>query len=520
MRIFHSCILLATLAVCCAGRTGRCAEEHRRVVLIKTHKTGSSTLANIIYRFGEARNLSFLFPQDDLRLGWPGAFPGKFVDAGEAGKDANDRKTFDVVAFHAVLNHRTMLRFVPSAKFISIVRDPVSQFTSAWYFFKNGDLKVRSAANAGTKSEASLTLAAINSIFPPYRSAQIAHDTGRHVPVVDPTSVDKAAGASASVLKRMKVMNRLLNSQSFTLGWADFKTAVFTAKVSRAAAQSSGGVLVSKPFLPTAEMLEGDVNDTLIVRFFAYLDRVMDVILVVERLDESLVVLGRCLCWDLRHLEYLPVNVHKKAYLAGAKDDPLLAARLRQLLHVDEALYAFANTRLSRQLYSLREETIPALARDATARATSTAVPSAATLDFLRKDILFLQQRTAILGAECNDGSGRGNATKSSRCWRLLADQRAYCQHLKALRGIPCSRQKYKNTAAYNELPPSIQNTATRCELRQRQVLRGSSGNSRRSGGRGILSGADGKNGRGAASAGAALLVSSSRAPLLGIQKS
>ena len=111
--------------------------------------------------------------------------------------------------------------------------------------------------------------------------------------------------------------------------------------------------MTSEPFLPTAALLEGDVDDGLISRFLRYLDRVMDVVLVVDRLDESLVVLGASLCWPLDDLKYLPVNVHRKEYRAGAKDDPLLAARLKQLLHVDERLFAFANARLTKQLRAL-----------------------------------------------------------------------------------------------------------------------------------------------------------------------
>ena len=64
--------------------------------------------------------------------------------------------------------------------------------------------------------------------------------------------------------------------------------------------------MTSEPFLPTAALLEGDVDDGLISRFLRYLDRVMDVVLVVDRLDESLVVLGASLCWPLCHAQCRP----------------------------------------------------------------------------------------------------------------------------------------------------------------------------------------------------------------------
>ena len=33
-----------------------CTEEARQIVLVKTHKTGSSTLANVLYRWDARRN--------------------------------------------------------------------------------------------------------------------------------------------------------------------------------------------------------------------------------------------------------------------------------------------------------------------------------------------------------------------------------------------------------------------------------------------------------------------------------
>jgi hypothetical protein len=58
-----------------------------------------------MYRFGEKRNLKFMLPTDDLRLGWPAAFPGEYVHETNVTDDV-----YDIVAHHAVLNHATMVR--------------------------------------------------------------------------------------------------------------------------------------------------------------------------------------------------------------------------------------------------------------------------------------------------------------------------------------------------------------------------------------------------------------------------
>lgn len=61
-----------------------------------------------------------------------------------------------------------------------------------------------------------------------------------------------------------------------------------------------------------------DKDTHLIDEWLSYLDKVMDTILVVERLDESLVLMAHELKWGLTETEtakliaYLPVNVHKK----------------------------------------------------------------------------------------------------------------------------------------------------------------------------------------------------------------
>jgi hypothetical protein len=65
-------------------------------------------------------------------------------------------------------------------------------------------------------------------------------------------------------------------------------------------------------------MIAGDSNNALFTQWLAQLDSIMDTILIVERLDESLAVMAQHLNWGASDVErakliaYLPVNVHKK----------------------------------------------------------------------------------------------------------------------------------------------------------------------------------------------------------------
>ena len=45
----------------------------KQILFLKTHKTGSSTIANIFFRYGDARNLTFALGADTI-LGWPEKF--------------------------------------------------------------------------------------------------------------------------------------------------------------------------------------------------------------------------------------------------------------------------------------------------------------------------------------------------------------------------------------------------------------------------------------------------------------
>eukprot|EP00795_Rhopilema_esculentum_P007153 gene7153-12809_t len=101
------------------------------IVSIKTHRTGSSTLANILYRFGEQRNLTFILPSaSTYQYFWPLRFhishaavnllnkeqPNMLVNAGR----------FARTHIKPMMHNDTMI--------ISILRDPVDHFESVYEY--------------------------------------------------------------------------------------------------------------------------------------------------------------------------------------------------------------------------------------------------------------------------------------------------------------------------------------------------------------------------------------------------
>lgn len=107
-------------------------QQEQPILFIKTHKTGGSTLTNIIHRVGEERGFKFLLPENNKSLGWPGPFPGTENNVMTAGHQ------FDVICNHAVYNHNAMLGFLretPKPFVFTILRHPIAQIDSTFTYF-------------------------------------------------------------------------------------------------------------------------------------------------------------------------------------------------------------------------------------------------------------------------------------------------------------------------------------------------------------------------------------------------
>ncbi|XP_077864724.1 galactose-3-O-sulfotransferase 2-like [Saccoglossus kowalevskii] len=106
--------------------------RHTNVVFLKTHKTGSETTSQIFMRFADINNLSIVLPKSRWPImGWPGAF-GKnhYIHPPEETK-------FNILCLHCIYNRHAIDKLMEhGAKYVTILRDPWHQFTSAFNFFK------------------------------------------------------------------------------------------------------------------------------------------------------------------------------------------------------------------------------------------------------------------------------------------------------------------------------------------------------------------------------------------------
>ena len=104
--------------------------EH--ILFLKTHKTGGSTITNILNRFGESRNISFALPfqENFYTFLWPTRFRMTYVAPLYGMTD------YHILCNHARYNRRPMNWLFPKqrTKYISILREPTAQYESVFNF--------------------------------------------------------------------------------------------------------------------------------------------------------------------------------------------------------------------------------------------------------------------------------------------------------------------------------------------------------------------------------------------------
>ncbi|KAG0701130.1 Galactosylceramide sulfotransferase [Chionoecetes opilio] len=115
---------LALLALTCTPTT--------HLLFLKTHKCASTTVQNILFRFGYSRNLTFALPDAGNYLGNPSFFqakmlPRRLVPIG--GK-------VDIFAVHSRLNFLEHARVLHGdAKWLTVVREPAALYESLYNFY-------------------------------------------------------------------------------------------------------------------------------------------------------------------------------------------------------------------------------------------------------------------------------------------------------------------------------------------------------------------------------------------------
>ncbi|XP_053558184.1 galactosylceramide sulfotransferase [Bombina bombina] len=106
-----------------------CGPRHN-LMFMKTHKTGSSTILNILFRYGQSHHLQFAFPRGRNDFDYPGYFQRWQVEGYHPGA------CFNIICNHMRYQHpEVSLLLPPDATFVTILRDPALLFESSFQYF-------------------------------------------------------------------------------------------------------------------------------------------------------------------------------------------------------------------------------------------------------------------------------------------------------------------------------------------------------------------------------------------------
>ncbi|KAI7800743.1 galactose-3-O-sulfotransferase 2 [Triplophysa rosa] len=116
------------------GPTGAECQPKKHIVFLKTHKTASSTILNILYRYGDSHNLTFALPLNmQSQLFYPAFFATHFVE----GVRTRGVKEFHILCNHMRFNSQEVRKLMPEDTFyFSILRDPTAMMESLFVYYK------------------------------------------------------------------------------------------------------------------------------------------------------------------------------------------------------------------------------------------------------------------------------------------------------------------------------------------------------------------------------------------------
>ncbi|XP_005411165.1 PREDICTED: galactose-3-O-sulfotransferase 2 isoform X2 [Chinchilla lanigera] len=120
------------------------------IMFLKTHKTASSTVLNILYRFAEMHNLSVALPSGpNIHLGYPWLFVARYVEGAlQAGPHPGPPRQFNIMCNHLRFNLPEVQKVMPKGTFyFSILRHPVTQLESSFTYYKDFAPAFRAASS-------------------------------------------------------------------------------------------------------------------------------------------------------------------------------------------------------------------------------------------------------------------------------------------------------------------------------------------------------------------------------------
>lgn len=268
------------------------------LVFVKTHKCASDSLSLIFRRFALNVNLSVALPLGKkFLLGWPHTLRPYMYRPTKTG-------VYNMFLDHMVFNHQYMQSVVPSdSVYISTVREPFSRLKSAIRYF--GYFK---RAYFAERSDA------VQSFLDDMETADARYKTNDNIFMYNSACVPPGVSITQ-------------NSMAFDLGF------------------------------PTGYHLnttDQTTNYTFIKQWLKDINSQIDMFVVTEYFDESMVMMKRSLCWSWKDILYTRVNYQK--YTPSTKYNISQIDRYNNWSNVDTLLYLMVNSTFWKRVEQFGED--------------------------------------------------------------------------------------------------------------------------------------------------------------------
>lgn len=260
-----------------------CTPKHH-VLFLKVHKTGSSTVANIVQRFGFTRQLNFVLPRRRLHSSSYNYLnmPGQQLTLGMIIPPPRGQH-YDILWNHVTYDGPFFQVIMPEdTVYVSILREPLEQFQSAFEYY------------------------------------------------------GQATGTYLHAILHKNVTNPLSEFISQPYRYQSPKS--YLSYVRNKQAQDFG--MQAKHVL----------NSTLRQQYIQRLGQDFQLVMITEYFDQSLVLLRRLLCWEVKDILYIPKNKNsrKKKRMFTEAD----RINYRKYSTADYDLYDFFRQRFEKTLQS------------------------------------------------------------------------------------------------------------------------------------------------------------------------
>uniref|UniRef100_A0A8C6ZZD2 Galactose-3-O-sulfotransferase 4 n=1 Tax=Neovison vison TaxID=452646 RepID=A0A8C6ZZD2_NEOVI len=309
----------------------------QRLVFLKTHKSGSSSVLNLLHRYGDQHGLRFALPAR-YQFGYPRLFQASRVK-GYHPQGGGAKPLFHILCHHMRFNLKEVLRVMPSDSFFfSIVRDPAALARSAFSYYKSTSSAFRKAPSLAA------FLANPRAFYRPgargdhYARNLLWFDFGLPFPSEIKTERGNPHAPRDPNLPQLNVLPSGTGPRAHH--------PLDPKGVFHPAPTVAGG------HGQTSSPASLDLRSSSLLQWsLAWLDSVFDLVLVAEYFDESLVLLADALCWGLDDV----VGFMHNAQAGGEQgrgavsnggltaEDRQLTARARAWNHLDWALYVHFN---------------------------------------------------------------------------------------------------------------------------------------------------------------------------------